>query len=112
MIVTYADHVSAQLGLQAPTWNLHGPLKVHDPFVLGNDPIFKGSWRLQVWFSCALCVVRIKPDLRAPHVSSRLPGLLGLRVRIPARGLLAGSMSEIRVEVDRKAWIGVKSGGR
>ena len=25
---------------------------VHDPFVLGNDSIFKGSWRLQVDVSC------------------------------------------------------------
>ena len=34
------------------TWSLHDPNQywVHDPIILGNDPIFTGSWRLPVLF--------------------------------------------------------------
>ena len=31
-----------------PTWSLHDPSKMCPPIILGTDPIFEGSWRLQV----------------------------------------------------------------
>ena len=47
-----AEHACGLKGKthRPPTWSLHDPSKMgpFDPFLLGHDPIFKGSWRLQV----------------------------------------------------------------